>query len=52
MGKQMETLEKRMVEMEQKQGVKVELDQYIEEKKREIRKIFSAPVHFNMGEGI
>jgi hypothetical protein len=41
-----------MVEMEQKQGVKVELDQYIEEKKREIRKIFSAPTNFNRGEGI
>jgi serine O-acetyltransferase len=52
MGKQLETLEKRMVEMEQKQGVQVELDQYIEEKKREIRKIFSAPTNFNMGEGI
>jgi hypothetical protein len=48
----METLEKRMAEVEQKQGVKIELDQYIEEKKQEIRKIFSAPANFNMGEGI
>ena len=52
LGKQMETLEKRMAEVEQKQGVKIELDQYIEEKKQEIRKIFSAPANFNMGEGI
>jgi serine O-acetyltransferase len=52
LGKQMETLEKRMAKVEQKQGVKIELDQYIEEKKQEIRKIFSAPANFNMGEGI
>jgi len=52
LGKQIETLEKRMAEMEQQQGIKVELDQYVEEKKQEIMRIFSAEEEFSVGAGI
>jgi len=51
-GKQIETLEKRMAEMEQQQGIKVELDQYVEEKKQEIMRIFSSEEEFSVGAGI
>jgi serine O-acetyltransferase len=52
LGKQFETLEKRMAEIEQQQGIKVELDQYVEEKKREIMRIFSSEEEFSVGAGI
>lgn len=52
LGKQIETLEKRMAEVEQQQGIKVELDQYVEEKKREIMRIFSSEGEFSVGAGI
>lgn len=52
LGKQIETLEKRMAEIEQHQGIKVELDQYVEEKKREIMRAFSSEEDFSVGAGI
>jgi serine O-acetyltransferase len=52
LGKQIETLEKRMAEIEQEQGIKVELDQYVEEKKQEIMRAFSSEEDFSVGAGI
>ncbi|MEN6319629.1 MAG: serine O-acetyltransferase [Syntrophaceae bacterium] len=52
LGKQIGTLEKRMAEIEQHQGIKVELDQYVEEKKKEIVRIFSSEEEFSIGAGI
>jgi serine O-acetyltransferase len=52
LAKQMETLEKRMAEIEQHQGIRVELDQYVEEKKREILGMFSSAEEFSVGSGI
>ena len=52
LAKQMETLEKRMAEIEQHQGIRVELDQYVEEKKREIMGMFSSVEEFSVGAGI
>jgi serine O-acetyltransferase len=52
LGKQIETLEKRMADIEQQQGIKVELDQYVEEKKQEIMRIFSSEEEFSVGAGI
>jgi len=52
LGKQIETLEKRMAEIEQQQGIKVELDQYVEEKKQEIMRAFSSEEDFSVGAGI
>jgi serine O-acetyltransferase len=52
LGKQIGTLEKRMAEIEKKEGVMVELDQYVEEKKQEIARIFSSEEEFSIGAGI
>jgi serine O-acetyltransferase len=52
LSKQIETLGKRMAEMEQHQGIMVELDQYVEEKKKEIMRIFSSEEDFSVGAGI
>lgn len=52
LGKQIETLEKRMAEIEQHQGIRVELDQYVEEKKQEIMRMFSSEEEFTVGAGI
>ncbi|MGZ6276150.1 MAG: hypothetical protein ACXWMI_08580, partial [Syntrophales bacterium] len=52
LGKQIETLENRMAEIEQEQGIKVELDQYVEEKKQEIMRAFSSEEDFSVGAGI
>jgi serine O-acetyltransferase len=52
LGKQIETLERRMAEVEKREGVMVELDQYVEEKKQEIIRIFSSEEEFSIGAGI
>jgi len=52
LGRQIETLEKRMAEMEQHQGIKVELDRYVEEKKQEITSMFWSEEDFSVGAGI
>ena len=52
LGKQIETLEKRMAEMEQEQGIRVELDQYVEQKKQEIMGMFTSAEDFSVGAGI
>ena len=41
-----------MAEIEQHHGIKVELDQCVEEKKREVMGIFSAAEEFSIGAGI
>jgi serine O-acetyltransferase len=52
LGSQIGTLEKRMAEIEQHQGIRVELDQYVEEKKQEIMRMFSPEEDFSVGAGI
>jgi hypothetical protein len=52
LGGQIESLEKRTAEMEQHQGIRVELDQYVEEKKQEIMRMFSSEDEFSSGTGI
>ena len=52
LGNQIGTLEKRMAEIEHEQGIKVELDQYVEEKKQEIMRAFSSAEDFSVGAGI
>jgi len=52
LGKQIETMEKRMAEIEQHQGIRVELDQYVEEKKQEIVRMFSSEEEYTVGAGI
>jgi len=52
LGRQIEVLEQRLAEVERKQGVKVDLDKFVEEKKREIMSVFSAPEEFTKGAGI
>ncbi len=51
-GRQIETLEERLEAVEQPQGIKVELDRYVEDKKREIKEIFSLTEEFETGAGI
>jgi serine O-acetyltransferase len=52
LGRQIETLEKRMADLEQQQGIRVELDQFVEEKKQEIMGMFSSADEFSVGAGI
>ena len=52
LGRQIDNLEERLQAIEQLQGLKVELDRYVEEKKREIREIFSITEEFENGAGI
>lgn len=52
MGRQIETLEKRLIELEHTQGIQVELDQHIEEKKQEIIRTFTDGEEFMTGAGI
>jgi len=52
LGKQIGTLERRMAEVEKREGVIVELDQYVEEKKKEIVRMFSPEEDFSVGAGI
>ena len=51
-GKQIETIEERLRDVEQMQGIKVEIDRYVEDKKREIKAIFSSTEEFETGAGI
>ncbi|MGD0276547.1 MAG: serine O-acetyltransferase [Syntrophales bacterium] len=52
-GRQIETLETRLAELEKQQGIAVELNGYLEEKKKEIERLFStSPEEFKSGEGI
>jgi len=52
LGSQIGTLEKRMADIEQHQGIRVELDQYVEQKKQEIMGMFSSAEEFAVGAGI
>jgi serine O-acetyltransferase len=51
-GKQIDSIEERLLAVEQMQGIKVEIDRYVEDKKREIKEIFSITEEFETGEGI
>ena len=49
---QIEVLDKRLREVEHHEGIKIELDNYLEQKKKEILRIFSSPSQFSGGSGI
>ena len=51
-GRQIDTVEERLAAVEQMQGIKVELDRYVEDKKREIKEIFSITEEYESGAGI
>lgn len=50
--RQIEMIDKRLRAVEYQEGIKAELDNYLEEKKKEILKIFSPPDKFSGGSGI
>lgn len=52
MGRQIDTVEERLAALEQLQGISVGIDPYEEEKKQEIREIFSIAEEFESGAGI
>lgn len=52
LGRQIETLQDRIRKLEGQQGVRVEIDQYVEEKKREIMRMFAENGEFTTGAGI
>lgn len=52
MGRQIELLQERCCKLEDSQGIKIEFDQYIEEKKKEIMRMFGENGEFNKGDGI
>ena len=52
LGRQIENVEERLGAVEQLQGIKVDIDRYVEEKKREIKEIFSITEEFESGAGI
>lgn len=52
LGRQIDTIEERLAAVEQMQGIKVEIDRYVEEKKQEIKEIFSITGEFESGAGI
>ena len=47
LGKQIETLENRMAGIERQQGITIELDRYVKEKKQEIIRMFSPEEDFS-----
>ena len=51
-GNQIEAIEERLAAVEQMQGIKVEIDRYVEEKKRELKEIFSITEEYEHGAGI
>ena len=52
LGRQIDSVEERLGALEQMQGIKVEIDRYVEEKKREIKEIFSITEEYEHGAGI
>lgn len=52
LGRQIDAMEERLEAVEQLQGIKVELDKYVEQKKREILDVFSQTYEFEDGAGI
>lgn len=52
LGRQIDSVEERLGALEQMQGIKVEIDRYVDEKKQEIKDIFSITEEFEKGAGI
>jgi len=52
LGRQIDSVEERLGAVEQMQGIKVEIDRYVDEKKQEIKEIFSITEEFERGAGI
>ena len=52
LGRQIDSVEERLGAVEQMQGIKVEIDRYVDEKKQELKEIFSITEEFERGAGI
>lgn len=52
LGRQIDSVEERLGAVEQMQGIRVEIDRYVDEKKQEIKEIFSITEEFGKGAGI
>lgn len=52
LGRQVESIEKRLIEIERQEGIKTELYQYVEEKKQEIMRMFCPEEEYSTGAGI
>ena len=52
LGRQIDSVEERLGAVEQMQGIKVKIDRYVDEKKQEIKEIFSITEEFEKGAGI
>lgn len=52
LARQIENIEERLRKVEYLEGIKTEFNRYVEEKKREILKMFSSPEEFREGAGI
>ena len=52
MGRQIEVLQDRLAKMESERGIRVEFDRYVEEKKKEIMRMFAENGEFTTGAGI
>ena len=52
LGRQIDSVEERLGAVEQMQGIRVEIDRYVDEKKQELKEIFSITEEFEKGAGI
>jgi len=52
LGRQIDSVEERLGAVEQMQGIRVEIDRYVDEKKQELKEIFSITEEFERGAGI
>ena len=52
LGRQIDSVEERLGAVEQMQGIRVEIDRYVDEKKQEMKEIFSITEEFERGAGI
>ena len=52
LGRQIDSVEERLGAVEQMQGIKVKIDRYVDEKKQEMKEIFSITEEFEKGAGI
>src|SRR3990167_4989117 len=52
LGRQIDSVEERLGAVEQMQGIRVEIDRYVDEKKQEMKEIFSITEEFEKGAGI
>ncbi|HJX34527.1 MAG TPA: hypothetical protein VJ373_05055, partial [Desulfatiglandales bacterium] len=52
LGREVESIEKRLAEIERREGIHAELDRFLKEKKQEIMCMFTPEEDFSIGAGI